>query len=99
MTPTLGAAGDVVLSVAHAAVRFGGLVALSDLNFKVFVGEIVGLLGPNGAGKTTAFNVFTGFPQPAAGEVRSRNPVLNGLKPHAIATLGLVRAVQATSTL
>src|SRR5213083_1071008 len=69
MTPTLGAAGDVVLSVAHVAVRFGGLVALSDLNFTVRDGEIVGLIGPNGAGKTTAFNVFTGFLQPEAREV------------------------------
>ena len=97
MTPTLGAAGDVVLSVAHVAVRFGGLVALSDLNFKVFDGEIVGLIGPNGAGKTTAFNVFTGFLQPAAGEVRYRNTLLNGLKPHDIAALGLVRTFQRTS--
>jgi len=80
--------GEVVLSVAQVAVHFGGLVALSDLDFKVFEGEIVGLIGPNGAGKTTAFNVFTGFLKPAAGEVRYRDTLLNGLKPHEIAALG-----------
>src|SRR5438093_13310992 len=97
MTPTLGAAGDVVLSVAHVAVRFGGLVALSDLNFKVFDGEIVGLIGPNGAGKTTAFNVFTGYLKASGGEVRYRGSLLNGRKPHEITALGLVRTFQRTS--
>src|SRR5438270_11616235 len=97
MTPTLGAAGDVVLSVAHVAVRFGGLVALADLNFNVRDGEIVGLIGPNGAGKTTAFNVFTGFLKATDGEVRYRGTLLNGLRPHEIAGLGLVRTFQRTS--
>src|SRR5258706_12803812 len=95
--PGRGVSGDVVLSVAHVAVHFGGVVALSDLDFKVFEGEIVGLIGPNGAGKTTAFNVFTGFLKPAAGESRYRDTLLNGLNPHDIATLGLVRTFQRTS--
>jgi branched-chain amino acid transport system ATP-binding protein len=95
--PGRGASEEVTLSVAHVAVHFGGLVALSDLNFKVSEGEIVALIGPNGAGKTTAFNVFTGFLNPTAGEVRYRNTLLNGLKPHDIAALGLVRTFQRTS--
>lgn len=95
--PGRAASGEVALSVAHVAVHFGGLVALSDLDFKVFDGEIVALIGPNGAGKTTAFNVFTGFLRAAAGEVRYRNTLLNGLKPHHIAALGLVRTFQRTS--
>jgi len=97
MMPAAGTPGQVVLSIAHVAVHFGGLVALSDLNFTVCEGEIVGLIGPNGAGKTTAFNVFTGFLKPTAGEVRYRNALLNGLKPHEIAALGLVRTFQRTS--
>ena len=48
--------------------HFGGLIAISDLNFEVREGEIVGLIGPNGAGKTTAFNVITGFLKPTSGE-------------------------------
>jgi branched-chain amino acid transport system ATP-binding protein len=95
--PAPAAPGEVALSIEHVAVRFGGLVAISDLNFTVRDGEIVGLIGPNGAGKTTAFNVFTGFLKPTAGEVRYRGTVLNGLKPHEVAALGLVRTFQRTS--
>ncbi len=58
------AASAAVLSVERVAMRFGGLVALSDMNFTVGEGEIVSLIGPNGAGKTTAFNVMTGFLRP-----------------------------------
>ncbi len=64
MMPAAGTPGQVVLSIEHVAVHFGGLVALSDLNFTVGEGEIVSLIGPNGAGKTTAFNVITGFLKP-----------------------------------
>jgi branched-chain amino acid transport system ATP-binding protein len=95
--PARAAPGNVALSIEHVAVNFGGLVAVSDLNFTVYDGEIVGLIGPNGAGKTTAFNVFTGFLQPRQGEVRFRGTLLNGLKPHEIAGLGLVRTFQRTS--
>lgn len=91
------APGEVVLSIEHLAVNFGGLAALADLNFTVCDGEIVGLIGPNGAGKTTAFNVFTGFLSPTNGEVRYRGTLLNGLKPHEITALGLVRTFQRTS--
>jgi branched-chain amino acid transport system ATP-binding protein len=97
MTAAVTAPGEVVLSIEHVAMRFGGLVALSDLNFTVRDGEIVGLIGPNGAGKTTAFNVFTGFLKPTDGEVRYRGTLLNGLRPHEIAGLGLVRTFQRTS--
>jgi branched-chain amino acid transport system ATP-binding protein len=88
---------NVALSSEHVAVNFGGLAAITDLNFTVYDGEILGLIGPNGAGKTTAFNVFTGFLQPGKGEVRFRGTLLNGLKPHEIAGLGLVRTFQRTS--
>jgi branched-chain amino acid transport system ATP-binding protein len=96
MPPQVASRG-IALSIEHVAVHFGGLVALSDLNFSVCDGEIVGLIGPNGAGKTTAFNVFTGFLKPTTGEVRYRGTLLNGLKPHEIADLGLVRTFQRTS--
>jgi branched-chain amino acid transport system ATP-binding protein len=88
---------DKVLSIEHVAVRFGGLLAISDMTFAVREGEIVGLIGPNGAGKTTAFNVITGFLKQTSGEVRYRSTPLQGLKPHEIAKLGLVRTFQRTS--
>ncbi len=86
-----------VLSIEHVGVRFGGLTALSDLDFRVHEGEIVSLIGPNGAGKTTAFNIMTGFLTPTQGQVRYRGTVLSGLKPHQIADLGLIRTFQRTS--
>ena len=85
------------LSVEKVTVHFGGLVALSDMNFSVGEGEIVGLIGPNGAGKTTAFNVITGFLDLTHGAVSYRGTALNGLKPHQIAGLGLIRTFQRTS--
>jgi branched-chain amino acid transport system ATP-binding protein len=88
---------ETVLSIENVAVHFDGLVAIYDMTFSVRAGEIVGLIGPNGAGKTTAFNVITSFLKPTSGEVRYRSTTLNGLKPHEIAELGLVRTFQRTS--
>jgi branched-chain amino acid transport system ATP-binding protein len=86
-----------VLSIEHIVVRFGGLVAISDMNFVVNEGEVVSLIGPNGAGKTTAFNVITGFLRPSHGEVSYRGSSLNNLKPHEVTSLGLARTFQRTS--
>ena len=88
---------EPALSIEHVAVHFGGLVAISDLNFVVNEGELLSLIGPNGAGKTTAFNIVTGFLKPTKGVVRYRGTALTGLKPHEITKLGLVRTFQRTS--
>jgi branched-chain amino acid transport system ATP-binding protein len=93
----MNAQPETVLSIEQVAVHFGGLVAVADMTFSVRAGEIVGLIGPNGAGKTTAFNVITGFLRQSSGDVRYRTTLLNGLKPHQIAKLGLVRTFQRTS--
>ena len=84
-------------SVKDLAVRFGGLTAVNGFSLEVREGEVLSLIGPNGAGKTTAFNAITGYLAPAAGEIRFRGSRLNGLKPHEIASLGLVRTFQKTS--
>lgn len=86
-----------ILSIEHVAVHFGGLIAISDMNFHVREGELVSLIGPNGAGKTTAFNVITGFLKPTKGRVVFRGTPLTGLKPHQVTSLGLVRTFQRTS--
>ena len=52
---------DVILTVEHLTMRFGGLVAINDLSFDVRRNEITALIGPNGAGKTTVFNCVPGF--------------------------------------
>ena len=87
----------VAMNVEQVAVHFGGLVAISDMSFSVAEGEIVSLIGPNGAGKTTAFNVMTGFLAATKGKVSYRGTALNGLKPHQVADLGLIRTFQRTS--
>ena len=86
-----------LLSIRNIEVRFGGLLAIADLHFEVFEGELVSLIGPNGAGKTTAFNVITGFLKPTSGHVVFREKSLSGLKPHQVAARGLVRTFQRTS--
>ena len=88
---------ETEFSIEQVAVHFGGLIAIADMTFSVRAGEIVGLIGPNGAGKTTAFNVITGFQPQTSGNVRYRSTLLNGLKSHEIAQLGLVRTFQRTS--
>ncbi|WOV91185.1 MAG: ATP-binding cassette domain-containing protein [Candidatus Zeuxoniibacter abyssi] len=61
-----------ILSCSHLTMRFGGLLAVSDLSFSVRAGDIHGLIGPNGAGKTTIFNVMSGFYKPTSGGVMYR---------------------------
>ncbi len=63
-------AADTILAVEHLSMRFGGLVAVSDLSFAARHGEITALIGPNGAGKTTVFNCITGFYKPTVGMLR-----------------------------
>jgi branched-chain amino acid transport system ATP-binding protein len=63
-----------ILDVEHVTMRFGGLLAVSDLSFGVRAREITALIGPNGAGKTTLFNCITGFYKPTAGRVALTHP-------------------------
>jgi len=64
---------DPILKVEHLTMRFGGLVAVSDLEFQVGRGDITALIGPNGAGKTTVFNCITGFYKPSGGRIALRH--------------------------
>jgi branched-chain amino acid transport system ATP-binding protein len=52
--------GQPILQTSKATIRFGGLIAVNELDMDVRQGEIDGLMGPNGAGKTTIFNLLTG---------------------------------------
>ncbi|MFF1816629.1 ABC transporter ATP-binding protein [Kribbella sp. NPDC058245] len=62
--------GEPVLEATGVTMRFGGLLAVNNVNLTVRQGEIVGLIGPNGAGKTTFFNCLTGLYKPTSGQVR-----------------------------
>jgi branched-chain amino acid transport system ATP-binding protein len=63
-----------LLEVDALTMRFGGLAAVSALNFKANAGRITAVIGPNGAGKTTVFNCITGFYRPTAGSLRLIHP-------------------------
>jgi branched-chain amino acid transport system ATP-binding protein len=74
--------------------NFGGLAAVSNVDFDVNQGEIVGLIGPNGAGKTTLFNLISAALPLNSGEMRFNGKKLNGLKPHQICKMGVSRTFQ-----
>jgi branched-chain amino acid transport system ATP-binding protein len=74
--------------------NFGGLAAVSDVNFYVDEGEIAGLIGPNGAGKTTLFNLISGAFHPKPGEIKFRGIKINGLNPYQICRMGIARTFQ-----
>jgi len=83
-----------LLEASGVTVRFGGLVAVNDVNFHVEKDEIVGLIGPNGAGKTTFFNAISGFRNPDAGAVSFEGVNILGLRPHKISRMGMSRTFQ-----
>ncbi|HEY3365131.1 MAG TPA: ABC transporter ATP-binding protein [Symbiobacteriaceae bacterium] len=85
---------SAILEVRKLTVRFGGLVAVSEVNLTVEAGQIVGLIGPNGAGKTTCFNLITGLLEPTEGTVAFSGRQVSRLKPHQITALGLARTFQ-----
>jgi branched-chain amino acid transport system ATP-binding protein len=94
-TPEVDLRDDVeTLTVEHITVEFGAIKALSDVSFTVRPGTVHAVIGPNGAGKSTMFNVLSGVYRATSGEVRLGDTVLNGLRPHKIASLGVARAFQ-----
>jgi len=76
--------------------HFGGLTAVSHVDFFIDQGEILGLIGPNGAGKTTLFNLISAAFPISSGEIRFKGQKLNGLKPHQICKMGIARTFQQT---
>src|SRR6185295_10030761 len=84
----------MVLRIEGVTQRFGGLVAVRDVNLALARGEIIGLIGPNGAGKTTLFNAVSGFFRPSEGRIVFDGRDVTGTAPHVLARLGLVRTFQ-----
>ncbi len=85
-----------MLEGTNVSKSFGGLRAVSQADFYVGEGEIVGLIGPNGAGKTTLFNLITGDITPNEGKIAYKGELITGMAPHRIARKGIVRTFQIT---
>ncbi|MGJ0630016.1 high-affinity branched-chain amino acid ABC transporter ATP-binding protein LivG [Xenorhabdus bovienii] len=83
-----------LLQVSGLTMRFGGLLAVDNVELALNQGEIVSLIGPNGAGKTTIFNCLTGFYRPTCGMIKLREKHLEGLSGQEIARLGVIRTFQ-----
>ena len=84
----------LILEAEKITKKFGGLMALQDLDFHINRGEILGLIGPNGAGKTTLFNVIAGVFPLDYGEIRFDGEEIGGLKPFELCSKGIVRTFQ-----
>ncbi len=74
--------------------RFGGLTAVTSLDFEIFDGEIVGMIGPNGSGKTTLFNLISGLLKLDKGAIDFQGFRISGLPPYKVAKLGIGRTFQ-----
>jgi len=83
-----------LLSGRNLERRFGGLLAVSELDIDLYPGEILGLIGPNGAGKSTTFNILSGFYRPTGGELHVLGEACTGSSPTKISRRGLVRTFQ-----
>jgi branched-chain amino acid transport system ATP-binding protein len=83
-----------ILEVRSITKRFGGLLAVHDVDFTVEQGSITAMIGPNGAGKTTAFNCVTGLYPVTAGDIVFEGHSIVGLPPHRIASEGITRTFQ-----
>jgi len=83
-----------ILDIRNCTKRFGGLVAVRDLNMSLAQGSLYGLIGPNGAGKTTVFNLVTGVYTPDEGDIELDGKSIHRKKPNSIAALGMSRTFQ-----
>jgi branched-chain amino acid transport system ATP-binding protein len=85
---------DAVLRTRELSVRYGGALALDEVELEVRPGQLVGLIGPNGAGKTTLIDALTGFVS-ASGGVSFGSDALEGMSATMRARAGLVRTFQS----
>jgi len=84
-----------VLEGAGVTKYFGGLAAVSNVDFNVEQGEVVGLIGPNGAGKTTLFNLISGALVLKSGVIKFKDEKISSLKPYQICRMGVARTFQS----
>ncbi|MBT4568478.1 ABC transporter ATP-binding protein [Rhodobacteraceae bacterium nBUS_24] len=90
---------EVALETKNLSMRFGGICAVDNVDFKLNAGELRCLIGPNGAGKSTFFKCVTGQLEPTGGQVFMRDEEVTGWSPHEIASLGVGIKTQVPSVL
>ena len=93
-----GGGMSAILETKGLTKRFGGLVAVNDLDLQVEEGEILGLIGPNGAGKSTVFGLVSGFLPVTSGQVIFDGKDITNHAPYRIARAGIARAFQQSLT-
>jgi branched-chain amino acid transport system ATP-binding protein len=94
MAASAPARDGILLDAQGCTKRFGGLVAVHDIDFTIPRGGIVSLIGPNGAGKTTFFNMITGLYVPTEGKIVFDGREITGKKPHEVVRVGIARTFQ-----
>ncbi|MBT6097496.1 MAG: ATP-binding cassette domain-containing protein [Marinovum sp.] len=90
---------EVALETKNLSMRFGGICAVDNVDFKLNAGELRCLIGPNGAGKSTFFKCVTGQLESTGGQVFMRDEEVTGWSPHEIASLGVGIKTQVPSVL
>ena len=86
--------GEILLSVDHISLAFGGVKALTDICFSIREKEVFAIIGPNGAGKTSMLNVINGFYHPQEGEITYKGVHRKQMKSHDAAVQGIARTFQ-----
>jgi branched-chain amino acid transport system ATP-binding protein len=94
-----GREGVPVLRTEGLTIRFGGLMALDNVDFEMRRGEIRAIIGPNGAGKSTFFNCLTGVLHPTSGRILFNGEDITGLPTNHISQKGIARSYQITNIL
>ena len=92
-----GGSDERLLESQALTKSFGGLTAVSHVDFRVRRGELRSVIGPNGAGKTTFFNLLTGVLPPSGGRILFKGRDITGLPAHAVSRLGIARSYQVTN--
>lgn len=87
----------MLLTVSNLSKNFGGLMAISEVDFAVKKGQIAAIIGPNGSGKTTFFNVVSGIYKPLSGKIIFNGEDITNLPVHERARRGIARTFQTTT--
>lgn len=87
----------MLLTTESLSRNFGGLMAVSNVDFSIDKGQIVAIIGPNGAGKSTFFNIISGVHKPSSGKIFFKNEDITNMPVYERAYKGIARTFQTTT--